>query len=259
MCYRNEASYSTIMQSMKRIERKIDSLNAKQGPSSQAVAQSPLPVTTPASIRLEHEAMVSSPVSEMHTPGGQNLRPPPPPLSFSAHLTLAWPGVIKLLPDSVFVACADHGIDYVSGIEANRPPLAIIREPTAPSAWIAQLSLRTFRELSYSYFENFNTAHPILDQQVYFQRTLPAAMSNEFSADLDSCVALLVMALGSWDRDVASAEAASTLASSMQREPSYRRDSDLPGLAYFNEARRRMAFFDCDVSLQSCQVFLLAG
>lgn len=258
------------MQSMRRIETKLDNL-AKQPPlqpsqtrtdqSIQRLIHSPMPASTPTSLRLEYETAAPSPASEYHASNSKQ-QPAPTPLSFSAHLTLAWPGIQRRLPPGVFDACREVGLDYVSGMELIRPPLPIIREPQIQTNWLSQLSLRTFKDLSYCYFESFNTALPILDQDVYFQRTLPAAMGNDFSADLDACIVLLVMALGSWDRDAASVEAASTLAHSMQRSDSFRstsRDVDMPGLSYFNEARRRMAFFDCDTGLQACQIYLLAG
>lgn len=120
--------------------------------------------------------------------------------------------------------------------------------------WISQLSLGTFKDLSHCYFRNFNTALPILDEDVYFQRTLAAAMNSDFGINLDACIVLLVMALGSWGKGVeASADHVSPSNSNASQVDSP------PGLAYFNEARRRMALFDCDVGFQNCQVYLLTG
>lgn len=183
-------------------------------------------------------------------------------LSFSAHLTLAWPGIEKLLPESVHGACKDFGSRYVSSMEFSRPPLPISGDLNSTD-WISQLRLNVFKDLSYSYFQNFNTTFPILDPDAYFQQTLPAAMNCDFGVHMDTCTVLLVMALGSWAMEElpGSADDASCHVPANRHTVQDCRvqTGSIPGLAYFNEARRRMAFFDTDVGLQSCQLYLLAS
>ncbi|WPH00646.1 Hypothetical protein R9X50_00347600 [Acrodontium crateriforme] len=273
---KHEASYSSILQSLSRVERKIDSLRANQSSersksSDRTVEQTLDRSRNPSTLIALHNPAIdlqdSSPaVSPSSRPGNYPTPNPkeeqPLTLSFSAHLTLAWPGIVNLLPESVHDICKDVGLGYASSMEFCRPSLPILGGVNTTD-WISQLSLGVFKELSYSYFRNFNTTFPILDQDVYFQRTLPAAMNCDFGVNIDTCTVLLVMALGSWgiDERRGLSNAASPVGSTRHRgnfDWTNQTDS-IPGLAYLNEARRRMAFFDTDVGLQSCQIYLLAS
>ena len=168
----------------------------------------------------------------------------------------------NLLPETVHAACQDFGYHYVSSMEFSNPPLPMPSDVNSTD-WISQLRLNVFKDLSYSYFQNFNTTFPILDSDVYFQQTLPAAMNCDFGVHMDACTVLLVMALGSFGLEERLGPADEALPYAPARHYANQdcgvRTGSIPGLAYFNEARRRMAFFDTDVGLQSCQSYLLAS
>lgn len=256
------------MQSLRRMEGKIDDIKNTQpsepGPSSPArtARLNQYHQSAEALLTLRGDIPgTSGPVN--FTAGSSVVSPATPPvvdsstpLSFSAHLTLSWLGIDTLLPASVVDICRDYGLGYASGMELNRPPLAEFKE-LADSNCISGVSLRVFNDLSHSFFRSFNTALPILDKDVYFQHTLVTAMNSDFGVNLDTCVVMLVMALGSWGEKRNSPAGAAS-----QRYGSAERDDfkdDHPGLTYFNEARRRLAAFDCNLGLQSCQVYLLMG
>lgn len=157
------------------------------------------------------------------------------PISFSAHLMLDWPAIRDLIPPSLSVSRGDYALK----LEDNRTGLPLMSHPTN----LSDLSISTVRDLSDAYFATFNLTMPVLDRQLYFQRTLGTAINGGFGYDADSCVVLTTMALGCFGSDALSG----------------RQSEDVPGLIFFNEARKRMGFLECENSMEICQFYLLAA
>ncbi|ETN39399.1 uncharacterized protein HMPREF1541_05622 [Cyphellophora europaea CBS 101466] len=184
------------------------------------------------------------------------------PISFSAHLMIEWPAVRELLPQSVVVPNGNYALQ----LEEERPNLPISQQRSYPEGFLADLSVSTVRELSDAYFATFNLMTPVLDRKLYFHRTLGAAINGGFGYDADSCVVLMTMALGCWGSQTLSESHRtsplyhpSPLSDRSHHTPSEQSTRDLPGLAFYNEARKRIGFLECEHSMQICQFYLLAA
>ncbi|KAF5656108.1 acetate regulatory DNA binding protein [Fusarium heterosporum] len=98
----------------------------------------------------------------------------------------------------------------------------------------------TMQRLSKSYFDVINVLHPVLDRQWFNSNTLGSILSNGFQEGAISSLVLLVLALG----EMALTTSEVPISAYKQR-PSGIRGGTVdrpPGLAYFNEARKRMGF-----------------
>lgn len=165
------------------------------------------------------------------------------PISFSAHRMIDWPAIRELLPASLTVPSGDYSLR----LEEQRPPL-----PTGSHAegFLADLSISVIRELSDAYFATFNLIMPILDRNIYFQRTLGTAINGGFGYDADSCIVLMTMALGCWGAQAVSDTSPLSNGHNADHEKS---------LAFYNEARKRTGFLECDHSMEICQFYLLSA
>jgi hypothetical protein len=194
---------------------------------------------------LRHEAIDSPAPSD-----------PNPAISFSAHQVLFWPAIQSALPESVKLMCQMQGGTYSTRLEASRPKLPHAASVDISSDWLSKLSIATLKQLSDVYFTTFNLANPILDQKTYFQRTLGVAIDGNFGICIETCIVLVVMALGSMgQKALQEAGFAATPASS----PYVGQEGEMPGLDFFNEARKRFGFLMCEQDLQACQFYLLSG
>lgn len=185
---------------------------------------------------------------------------PKPAISFSAHQVLFWPAIQAALPESVKLMCQMNGAVYSTRIEAARPKLPHATSVDMSSDWLSKLSIATLKELSDVYFATFNLATPILDQKTYFQRTLGVAIDGNFGICIETCIVLVVMALGLMgQRAMREAGFVPTPASSPYPDFGTGQDGEMPGLDFFNEARKRFGFLMCEQDLQACQFYLLSG
>ncbi|SPJ82113.1 related to acetate regulatory DNA binding protein FacB [Fusarium torulosum] len=115
----------------------------------------------------------------------------------------------------------------------------------------------TMQRLSKSYFDVINILHPIMDRQWFNSNTLSSILSNGFQEGVISSLVLLVFALG----EVALTTSEVPISAYKQR-PSGIKGGTIdrpPGLAYFNEARKRMGFSLTEISLENVQMFALAS
>ncbi|EMT71584.1 hypothetical protein FOC4_g10010092 [Fusarium odoratissimum] len=255
---RNEASLGMIVNILRRIEGKIDDSKPHDSNPTEhrsiATALRPFNPRSPANSSevlgvpsfLRHETIDS--------PAAPN--DPNPAISFSAHQVLFWPAIQSALPESVKLMCQMQGGTYSTRLEASRPKLPHAASVDISSDWLSKLSIATLKQLSDVYFTTFNLANPILDQKTYFQRTLGVAIDGNFGICIESCIVLVVMALGSMgQKALQEAGFAGTPASS----PYVGQDGGMPGLDFFNEARKRFGFLMCEQDLQACQFYLLSG
>lgn len=144
-------------------------------------------------------------------------------------------------------------------LEKNRPALPPASNPT-PGDLASRLSLSLVKDLCDKFFATFNLANPILDRKLFSQHTTGVAVNSEFGSNIESCLVLVVMALGTLGK-AALREGGFAVSFGLDAEVSpggYGRATD-EGLIFFNEARRRAGFVNCDNSLQSCQYYLLSG
>ncbi|KAG5758076.1 hypothetical protein H9Q72_013790 [Fusarium xylarioides] len=259
---RNEASLGMIVNILRRIEGKIDDSKPHDSNSTEhrsiaiatATALRPFNPRSPANSSevlgvpsFLRQETIDSPVAPTD---------PNPAISFSAHQVLFWPAIQSALPESVKLMCQMQGGTYSTRLEASRPKLPHAASVDISSDWLSKLSIATLKQLSDVYFTTFNLANPILDQKTYFQRTLGVAIDGNFGICIESCIVLVVMALGSMgQKALQEAGFSGTPASS----PYVGQDGEMPGLDFFNEARKRFGFLMCEQDLQACQFYLLSG
>lgn len=124
----------------------------------------------------------------------------------------------------------------------------------------------TFPDLSYdimlrlanSYFDTFNLIYPFMDRQTFLSETMIKVSSEGFNGDTDSVIALLVLALG----ELAAEGIRGMPLGSYNGRNSGLRGGTLerpPGLALFNEARKRIGFVLTECDLENVQIFSLAA
>ncbi|KAM0410831.1 hypothetical protein ACHAPD_010643 [Fusarium lateritium] len=265
---RNEASLGMIVNILRRIEGKIDdgkkqeSSNPPEAARILSTALRPFNPKSPANssevlgvpsfLLQRRDTVVESPSAAKsdHNPA----------ISFSAHQVLFWPALQDALPESVKLMCQMNGAVYSTRLEAARPKLPYATSADMSSDWLSKLSIATLKELSDVYFTTFNLATPILDQKTYFQRTLGIAIDGNFGICIESCIVLVVMALGLMgQRAMREAGFLPTPASSPYPNFGSGQDEEMPGLDFFNEARKRFGFLMCEQDLQACQFYLLSG
>ncbi|KAK6514764.1 hypothetical protein TWF506_007126 [Arthrobotrys conoides] len=200
-------------------------------------------------------------------------------MSFSAHKILLWPAIQALLPD--FLHGLDLVEDYATKLEADRPPLPFdvpmtngygtTRGP-GKQDWLHSLPLSVIRGLTEAYFNTFNTSNPILDRGYFYSATLSVAMETGFGYNIESCILLIVLALGCM-AVTAHKEAGFPLFPLRGEEadgmlgfvpPDWmdvtEEVEDMPsGLRFLNEQRRRIGFLMCGMGLEHVQCHLLVG
>jgi hypothetical protein len=112
--------------------------------------------------------------------------------------------------------------------------------------------------LATAYFDTFNFIYPFMDRQNFISDTLSRVHTEGFDGDTDSVIALLVFALG----ELAMEGSHGTPIEVYEGRPSGVRGgtaSRPPGLALFNEARKRIGFVLTDCDLENVQIFSLAA
>jgi hypothetical protein len=113
-------------------------------------------------------------------------------------------------------------------------------------------------QLATAYFDTFNFVYPFMDRQGFISDTLTKVCTEGFNSDPDSVIALLVFALG----ELATEGMRGYPIEVYKGRPSGVRGgtaSKPPGLAIFNEARKRMGFVLTDCDLVNVQIYSLAA
>lgn len=112
--------------------------------------------------------------------------------------------------------------------------------------------------LSTAYFDTFNLFYPLLDRETFFSDSLAKVQAEGFDGDTDSVIALLVFALGEVATEGSHGDPIGTYKgrSSGVRGGSANKP---PGLALFNEARKRIGFVLTECELENVQIFSLAA
>ena len=120
------------------------------------------------------------------------------------------------------------------------------------------LTREAMLRLATSYFDTFNFIYPFMDRQNFISDTLSRVHTQGFDGDTDSVIALLVFALG----ELALEGTHGNPIEVYDGRPSGVRGgtaSRPPGLALFNEARKRIGFCLTQCELENVQIFSLAA
>ena len=119
------------------------------------------------------------------------------------------------------------------------------------------LSIQQIQEQCDAYFNTFNVLFPLLDRDAFMNETVAPLLRDGYGdGDVNAVLALLVFALG----QVAIEGVFERPISMINGQPSGFRGGTVdrpPGLAIFNEARRRLGFVGTQSNLENVQVLLL--
>jgi hypothetical protein len=262
-----------ILDRLKSLEGKIDRIPLR--PAQQAGFGSVQGVQ--ASQSASPYAMGSVRPSQRGSPSGKSQ---PYRHASAAHKMLTWPAVQKLLQQSLTVNIGD-----LRSLEAEGPAFIVQMQQGTPNLPLDELlydqpfvgmqmqatrvlggSRVTFPELDYntmhalatSYFDTFNLIYPFMDRQNFISDTLTKVHTEGFSGDTDSVIALLVFALGAVATDGVRGDPIEIY----RGRPSGLRGGTVdrpPGLALFNEARKRIGFVLTECDLENVQIYSLAA
>lgn len=253
--HRNEASFSSLANRLRRIETKLDRLssshrangNADSGetvrqPSLQHSHPTPQIYSSP-----QYPAIIAS-----HSSTRDVER-----LSFSSRQILRWPG----LPTTSFPFDAEGWKSITRDSAFDDPVHSILEQKDdLPDDWSSTLSITTIKGLSNAYFNTFGRIYPFIDRGNYILNTLSTLLSEDFGNDIESCLALSVMALGcqglkayeegQYEREdfVPESEIVQLL---MSQDP--------PGKAFFEESLRRVAHCSSISDIQVAQYYLVSA
>lgn len=269
---RNEVSLGMIFNALQRIEDKIEqpyALGANApSPSKRACRTSTYSTIRRDSVSLRayapqsaepydrNSTNVDTSTSPAHTAESINssvLVPHKPVIQYPIRQIAAWPAVRSLLGHSTSSSRSySYDATRATLLEQNRT--ALPPPPSLSLNWQAQLHISLVKNLCDKFFATFNLANPILDRKLFSQHTLGVAINSEFGLNVESCLVLVVMALGSLGKK-ALQEAGFSTPAFVSHDQATRDD----GLIFFNEARKRIGLVNCDNSIQSCQYYLLSG
>lgn len=272
-----------ILDRLRNVEHKIDNLSIRGNttPTVYATSQptSVYPAATPLladhDVQEPHLASSAPPISPTPLPNGGYR------YDSSVSRMLEWPTIRQLLEglgqksqsaqseldlstlaDGIRDSITSLPTDGVQamGISNNnvlQVPLQFQNSSRGIDLNAPTIDWDTMQRLTKGYFDAFNFLHPILDRQWFSSNMLTSILNNGFQEDSMSAVVLLVFALG----EVAYT-ASEVPISTFKGRPSGIKGGTIdrpPGIAYFNEARKRMGFSLAEVSVENVQMFALAA
>lgn len=264
----SEISSNALLRMLGRLECKLDNISAKTAAGySPNAGNIPHPGTPWTTDNPPPPTYVSPPAHDVVESAPSF--PPSAVVPWSAHQVILWKPILPMLPDAIKAIVNEHGVDYSTALEMKRPRL-----PTGPrpggrneTDLLGNLSVSMVKELCESYFSTFHLTYPMMDRTFFLRHTLPAAIKGEFGYDVESCVVLAVMALGCWSKRALGefheyrAQGHRKLSGSSDTSYEYMGpgvEASIPGLAFFNESRKRIGWLINDNDMQSCQYYLLS-
>ncbi|KAF6829131.1 hypothetical protein CPLU01_08144 [Colletotrichum plurivorum] len=201
--YRKNLSVTELNDTLKRIEAKIDALS-ESGPG-QASSQVLVSNRDRPGSSAQHVALSPRPISPMAAPTPsrlgsaqmrQELAIPERHCTAPQHL-LSWPCSPLSLTELELRYPVDIEIRQVKMRKTTSPPRCLSQLPQANENWLSALSLSQLRILTGFYFTHFHPQFLILDEDGFYANHLNHALRTGFADNLDSCLVLLVLSLGS--------------------------------------------------------------
>lgn len=292
MCvYRNEVSLGMIFNALQRIERKIE--HPAPSPGAGAGAGSAQGVLSSKRRRRESslsQGFVTSPgatfrdeppepyvqaaagtMAQMTTASPANTvnstvsaprsAPHVPVIEYPARQAVTWPVIHSMLQRALGEdRYQGYSVIQATLTEQKRPPIAFAPASSMSVHHLSRLHISHVRDLCDKFFATFNLTYPILDRKLFSQHTLGVAINSDFGYNIESCLVLVVMALGTYGQR-ALHEGGFGFPAALAGEAGPRVSESVPedGLSFFNEARQRIGLINCDNSIQSCQYYLLCG
>jgi hypothetical protein len=272
-----------ILESLNRLENKFDNL-AMRGPSTNASDITP-PLGGSASTDSPAIGVAAkqSPTKETAYPRTEAI-PPASLQQGDEHLTVShkiilWPSIYVHIINSGIAAASDLQFVLQEGtpwfirreMEKYPDPLpfdvglpcfgvsssSVPNQGQATNVAFPTLTIQQIQEFTDAYFNTFNILHPLLNRESFMNDVVARLLREGYGdGDTGSVLALLVYALG----QVAIEGVFERPISMVNGQPSGFRGGTAdrpPGLALFNEARRRLGFIMTPCSLENVQIMLL--
>ena len=281
---RKDKTLVEILDRLKSLEVKLDDRLPPSRPPQTGFGPPQVAPTSPPSFSAEadeprsYSALSLRPSIQPSSGGGgkiQHYRH-----GSAAHKMLTWPAMQQLflqaLPSNIgdlkileqegaaFIVHIEEGAPKLSMDEAlaNRPFVGMQSQATRAAggarATFPRLTRDIMHQLATAYFDTFNFIYPFMDRQNFISDTLAKVHTEGFNGDIDSVIALLIFALGELALEGHHGNPIETY----KGRPSGVRGgtaSKPPGLALFNEARKRIGFVLTDCELENVQVYCLAA
>jgi hypothetical protein len=280
---RKDKTLVEILDRLKNLEVKVDRIPAGRSPQTGFGPPQPSPASQPfftpdaEEPRSYSATSLRTSVQPGPSGGGRNQQYRH---ASAAHKMLTWPAMqqlfLQVLPSNIgdLKVLEQDGAAFIVRIEEEAPKLSMDESlPDRPFVGMQSQATRvaggtriTFprltrdvmHSLASAYFDTFNFMYPFMDRQNFISDTLTKVHTEGFNGDIDSVIALLVFALG----ELAVEGYRGTPIEVYKGRPSGVRGGTAlkpPGLALFNEARKRIGFVLTDCELENVQIYSLAA
>jgi hypothetical protein len=281
---RKDKTLVEILDRLKSLEGKVDRIPTRGAvqPGFESLQQTPSSQPSFSSVIDDPGSLSTSSVQVSQHPslivGIQSNQPYRH--SSAAHKMLTWPAVQQLLlqalpsnigdlksleqEGSAFIVRIQDGTTKLPMDELlqERPFLGMqsqaARATGGTRMTFSRLTRDVMLQLATAYFDTFNFIYPFMDRQNFISDTMVRVHSEGFDGDTDSIIALLVFALG----ELAIEGSRGHPIEVYNGRPSGVRGGTAlkpPGLALFNEARKRIGFELTNCNLENVQIFSLAA
>lgn len=280
---RKDKTLVEILIRLESLEGKVDRIPT-QGQISAGFRPAQASISSPPSFRPETDTSTSYVASsarllQQPSPSGTN-RSQPHRHASTALKMLTWPAIKQLLLQShlsnlgdlqslqadasAFIIRMQKGIPNLTLDEVlpDQPFIGMqpqeARETGGARVTFPDLNYEIMYGLATAYFDTFNFLYPFMDRQNFTSETLSIVHTSGFSGDIASVIALLIFALGELAIDGSHGNPIDVY----KGRPSGLRGGTLkipPGLALFNEARKRIGFVLTGCDLENVQIFSLVA
>ena len=283
MLSRKDKTLVEILDRLKSLEGKIDRIPTRGPVPTGFGPPQPSPTSQPSfSADVDEPGLyLASSLRPSQQPSlGGTRRSQPYRHTSAAHKMLTWPAIQQLLlqarPSSIgdLKSLELGGSAFIVGLQKGIPRLPLdeglqatpfvgmqtqaTRASGAARRTFPALTPPIIHRLAKSYFDTFNFLYPFLDRRNFLLDTMARVQSEGFDDDTDSVIVLLVLALGELSLEGSRGNPIEVING---RPSGIRGGTRLkpPGLALFNEARKRIGYLLTDCDLENVQIFSLAA
>lgn len=267
-----------ILDRLRSLETKVDRLPTTRASSASGFGP---PQPSPASQPSFNPDVDPSSYSSSLRPSPSGIKSNQSYRHFSAsHKILTWPiiqqALLQALPSNVgdLKTLEQDGTAFLVQIQRETPNLSLeevlqdrpfvgmqtqaTRSAGGTRTTFPMLTKDIMINLATAYFDTFNFVYPFMDRQNFISDTLTKVQTEGFDGDTESVIALLVFALGELAIEGSRGKPVEV---HMGRPSGVRGGSFTrpPGIALFNEARKRLGFVLTECELENIQIYALTG
>jgi hypothetical protein len=268
-----------ILDRLRSLETKVDRIPTSRGTSVSGFGP---PQPSPASQPSFNPDVDPSSYPSSLRPSPSGIKSNQSYRHFSAsHKILTWPiiqqALLQALPSNVgdLKTLEQDGTAFLVQIQretpnlpldeglTERPFVGMQTQATRISGGVRTtfppLTQDVMNNLATAYFDTFNFIYPFMDRQDFLSDTLSKVHSQGFDGDIESVIALLVFALGELAIDGSRGKPIEFYKGGRPSGVRGGSTTRPPGIALFNEARKRIGFCLTECELENVQIFSLAA